>query len=107
MILSCILFAIAAILNAVMDTLVHHYSTSVFKNLSPKFWNPNISWQYNKFLGMAWDGWHIAKTLMLICLVVIPSFNPSTIPSFYQLFFLTLSWAIPFNLFYSVILRRR
>ena len=40
--------SIAAIFNAIMDTLWTHYPISVFKNLDPKWWNPNQSWIYVK-----------------------------------------------------------
>jgi hypothetical protein len=44
---------LAAIFNLIMDTLTHHFNTSVFKGLNPKWWNPNESWQYNNnFLGV-------------------------------------------------------
>jgi hypothetical protein len=39
---------ISAICNAVNDTLWHHYSSSIFKNLNSKFWKPQESW-LNKY----------------------------------------------------------
>jgi hypothetical protein len=35
----------AGFFNAIMDTLFTHYSSSVFRNLNPLFWNPEVSWQ--------------------------------------------------------------
>lgn len=51
----------AGISNAVQDTLVHHYSTSIFPQnqqettlgAGPIFWNPELSWK-NKYTD--WDG---------------------------------------------------
>lgn len=43
-----ILILISAWAKAVKDTIDHHYYTSVFSRLNPKFWNPIISWQ-NKY----------------------------------------------------------
>jgi hypothetical protein len=67
-----------------MDTLDHHYSTSIFIKWNPKFWNPDISWK-NKYrkgvkdLGPAFflstgllvaftDGWHLFKSIMIVLL---------------------------------------
>lgn len=55
-----VFFALAAFFNAFMDVLLWRFPTSVFKDLNPKWWNPNVSWQYVKpFLGwMRLDAWH-------------------------------------------------
>jgi len=60
---------------AVMDKLQFHYSTSIFYNQKPMFWNPRMSWknkwkngdekQGEKFWGssrwfvMFTDAWHL------------------------------------------------
>ena len=78
--ISVIFIILAAICNAAQDTTAHHYSSSIFRNLNPKFWDASISWQ-NKYytyklkifghtieykLPDAFsDAWHIFKTLFL------------------------------------------
>jgi hypothetical protein len=88
--LSLTFLILAAICNAVMDTSVHHYSTSKLKNLNPNFWNGEISWK-NKYIDgdskkgrVKWyfglnkpvqltDAFHLFKMFMIIfiCLSII------------------------------------
>jgi len=79
-----LLIVLAAMFNAGMDTLYGNFEGSIFKNLNPKFWNPYESWvnkwehgdkaKGEKFFGSSTflvfltDGWHLLKTLMLLCL---------------------------------------
>ncbi len=74
--ISLILIILAAISEAIMDTLQFHYDKSIFKS-NPKqyFWNPLISWanKYKqdlktpRFIGstslfvFATDAWHLFK----------------------------------------------
>ncbi len=68
---------IAAWANAVMDTLAHHYSESMFRSWNRNFWHPDVS-ANNKykdkikergpaffgsttFLVMLTDGWHLMQ----------------------------------------------
>lgn len=46
--LAALLVAVSALASAVVDTLSHHYSTSVFSRFNPLFWNPELSWR-NKY----------------------------------------------------------
>jgi len=83
------LVALSAEMDAVMDTLWHHYDRSIFKNADRMFWDPKISWR-NEYIDhkpsegrIKWnvlgitinkpvqisDGWHIAKTIKIICLM--------------------------------------
>lgn len=79
LILLCVI--LAAIFNAGMDKLVHHYSSSIFNGNKPLFWDPAQSWR-NKYknyptdkrpkfpfattiLVWATDGWHLFKQGML------------------------------------------
>jgi hypothetical protein len=64
--------SLAAILNAIMDTLWTHYAVSVFKDLNPNWWNPNESWKtMPNFLGwVRFDAWHIAKFGMIGCITL-------------------------------------
>jgi hypothetical protein len=63
-----LLVVLAAASKATADTLADHFGSSIFKNLDPKFWDKNVSWQYGKFLPLTKfrvDGWHIANSIMI------------------------------------------
>jgi hypothetical protein len=120
-----ILIAIAAICNAVMDTLKDHLSVSVFKCYGGNQWiNPAISWT-NKYKAAEWisartrlpfqavrfllgtcfvylmDMWHMAKYMMLLflsCAIYLGDINPVIA---------YLVFAITFELFYGYILIKR
>lgn len=79
-------WVLAAICNAVMDTLEHHYPTSIFVKYNPKFWDPKISWK-NKYkegvkaYGPAFflstgmlvaftDAWHLFKSTQIVLIVM-------------------------------------
>jgi len=83
------LVTISAQMDAVMDTLWHHYDKSIFRDMDRMFWDPKISWR-NKYVDhkpsegrIKWeilgisinkpvqisDGWHIAKTIKIVCLM--------------------------------------
>ncbi len=83
-----ILFALAAACNAVGDKLAHHFTSSVFKNLDPYFWDPMISWKNKwvngkrrKLIGpinypvQLTDAWHFFKSLMLVFLGFAVAFH--------------------------------
>lgn len=67
----------AAVCNAVMDTLSHHFDKSLFRGLNKQYWDASISWK-NKYIDgepskgrrlfpvQISDGWHLFKTIMLI-----------------------------------------
>lgn len=58
----------AAFLNSVMDlTENENFSSSIFKNLNPKFWSKRESWKYAKKIGgYKLDAWHLSKSAMII-----------------------------------------
>ena len=67
-----ILVAIAAIINALMDVLENEnfYESTITKNWNPNFWYKRESWKHStRILGYRVDGWHICKTLW-ICLLM-------------------------------------
>lgn len=76
-ILPFLLIAIAAFFNSIMDTINHHYNSSIFSNM-PKWWNNN--WEEKRklkgwreiFLEPFFDAWHTAKLLFLITCCVYP-----------------------------------
>lgn len=106
--ISLILISIAAFFNSVMDKLVHHFGTSIFRGLNQNFWNPNVSWATaKKFMGYKFDAWHIAKSLMIFCLCfAIVLYQPITEYWFFDWAILGTMWNIVFVLFYDKILKK-
>lgn len=92
--ISLMIWIFAAVCDAIMDTLVHHYSSSIFwrPKISKywnwnKFWNPEYSWRNkyvdgvpeNGFKKLFWkinypvqltDAWHLFKTIKIILLAL-------------------------------------
>lgn len=67
------LLSVAAFFNAVMDKVGDevHFNQSVFKNLDPKFWSKDVSWQYAiRIFGYKVDAWHLSKSAMIVCFCV-------------------------------------
>ena len=110
-----ILLIIAAMLNAVMDTLVHKHAISVFKNLDRTHFFGSQSYR-RKYKdcdpdkGEAFlfsttalvpltDGWHLCKALMLLCIFT------AIAPSLWLVPLLYIGWGVVFELFYSRILQ--
>ena len=104
-----LLWVFAAILNAAMDTVTHHYSTSVFKDLDRRFYEPAISWKYAKnIFGYKFDFWHICKSLMIISIVIFAtSYQSITNNKLLDIFILGAIWNIIFNLFYNKVFKSR
>ena len=115
--LSVLLIILAAICNAAMDSVSHHFSSSIFRWKDEKFWNAQVSWQYAKMIGgYKFDAWHLFKTLMLFFLfAAVVHYKPisanlftAMIPFAHQLIdwcLLGTIWNLTFNLFYNKILR--
>lgn len=130
--LSFLFLALAAFCNAVMDTSVHHYSTSKLKKLNPFFWDGEKSWR-NKYINgdpklgrVKWcfglnkpvqltDAFHMFKMLMIIniCASIVTfdkyssvlgeSYNFITFASL--MFIYGVIWNTTFSLFYNKILK--
>lgn len=111
MILSAIFLMLAAMFNALMDSVEYEtaFEKSIFSNLNPKWWCKSISWEYVKFLPLTKyrpDAWHLAKSLMVVFIVLaivvaVPVSHP--LPHFVLL---GLIWNMSFNLFYNHIFRK-
>lgn len=126
--LSLLFIVFASICNSIMDTSVHHYSTSVFKNMNPLWWDGEISWK-NKYIDgdsnkgrVKWyfglnkpvqltDAFHFFKMWMIIfiCLSIVCFdcyFIKDTIS--FLLFFIIYGvlWNSSFSLFYNIILKK-
>jgi len=105
--ISLMFLMFAAAFNAVMDTLTHHYSTSIFKFKNPQFWNPNVSWQYVNFLPFTRyraDAWHLAKSSMIFCICFAIIFFKG---EWYHFFIFGAAWNLTFNLFYNKLLIKK
>jgi hypothetical protein len=102
-----IFILIAAIFNAIMDTLWTKYNQSIFKGLNPNWWNPNESWKHmSNWMGwVRFDAWHIAKFGMIGCITLsIVSYNTFSI---YDIVLIPSIWSFSFELFYSKILKSK
>lgn len=102
-----ILVALAAMLNAFMDTVGDsvHFNGSIFSKLDPKFWSKDVSWQYaTKVFGWKADAWHIAKSGMVV-LLVFAMLLPNGWNFWLKFIVLGSTWNIFFNIFYSVFKR--
>jgi len=111
--LSIIFIILAAICNAVMDTLSFHFSSSIFSKKKPNFWDPNISWRFAKKIGgYKLDAWHLFKSSMIVFLVIsIIIYNifpfPSIIKWYFQVPILGVAWNLTFNLFFNKIFTKK
>ena len=108
--LSLLLIVLSSFCNAIMDTLDHHYSTSIFSKIekNPLWWNADQGWK-NKYVDrdpkkgrVKWnilgirvnkpvqitDAWHFFKMLMIIF------FCSASVVNMY--------FAIEFNVFISI-----
>lgn len=111
MIFDFLLIFIAAMCNAVMDTVDHHYSASIFDNIKDEkkrlWFNSNQGWR-NKyvdrdvkkgrikwsFLGIQFnkpvqitDAWHFFKMVMIFAICMIPALDMVFVGSTNLLFF--------------------
>jgi hypothetical protein len=70
------LLLVSAVSKAVMDSISHGFSQSIFSNLNPLFWDPKVSWKnkwkyenrYVKLIMSTWlvmftDAWHLFQFL--------------------------------------------
>lgn len=93
MILTLFTVALAAMNNAVMDSISHFYSQTIFsKRGNDQYWNPKKSWtnkyidnnplkgrkkikilgkEFNKHVAFT-DGWHKHKSIMIVLLCLLP-----------------------------------
>lgn len=132
--LNMLFFSLAAICNAIMDTSVHHYSSSIFTKFKNRlWWDGEISWR-NKYVGgipengrVKWfwslnkpvqltDAFHFFKMLMIIFIVItIITFDKCLVfvdcKTHLISFLIVLTvygfiWNGSFSLFYNKILKK-
>jgi len=123
--MSTLLVILASIFNSIMDVLSFRYNTSIFSN-HPKwkqYLDPSVSWK-NKykngdpsqgprffgsetFLVFLTDGWHLSKTLMILCFSgAIVSYTPLLGTWLDVVLFYTLFGTV-FQLFFGKILIKK
>lgn len=99
--LSCILSA--AFFKAVMDTLAHHFTTSIFCKWDTPFWNPLHPYNgaVKKVFRYPIDAWHIAGSGMIISFLLAAAFNTKSIRPEWYLLIMGIWHNVVFNLFYN------
>ena len=134
--ITSILLLAAGILNAVMDKIAFNYKSSIFKDLNPRFWDvkqswknqwkwplePYTGWYYfglytprykenfpysNTFLVWATDAWHLAKALMLGCIMLGIVFYSPMFGWLIDAVIYYCIFTLAFTYFYSYILKAK
>jgi len=106
--ITALLIVLAAISKAVADTLYHHYDTSVFANLNPKWWNPVVSCNHVKFLPFTKyrpDAWHVANSIMIVAFILAVVLHISFTYCWLEMLIYGAGFNIVFSLFYDKIFR--
>jgi hypothetical protein len=102
--IALIFVVLGAFFKAVADTLDHHFSISVFKNLNPKFWDLDVS-EPKKIFNYPLDAWHIVKSLELGCLLAVPLVYKPEFVWYVDYAIGGAAFIAVFNLFYNKILK--
>jgi hypothetical protein len=119
------LISIAAILNALMDTISFRYESSIFSNFPRlrQFLDVNMSWR-NKYKGgdvkqgraffgsttflvFLTDGWHLFKTLMLLYLLAAMVSYETIVSPMADILIYYVWFGIVFEVFFAYILKKR
>ena len=111
MLTSLIFLVLAAIFNALMDSVEYEtaFEKSIFHKLNPKWWCKSISWEYVKFLPFTKyrpDAWHLAKSAMVVCIVLALVFSVPVSHKLPHFVLFGILWNLSFNLFYNHIFRK-
>ena len=101
-----ILLIAAAIFKAVADTVDHHFDTSIFRRLEPKFWDRDISSNYAKrIFNYKVDAWHLSQSAMIVCMIAAIALHHQKLAWYFEIVIGGIIWNIVFNTFYNKILR--
>ncbi len=106
--ISLIFISLAAICKAVVDTVGHHFDTSVFKWLPRKFWDGEYKRyepQFNR--KYKWDAWHIFNSGMITMFIIAVVLYKPERNKIVEVGIGGVVFILVFNLFYNVILRRK
>jgi hypothetical protein len=103
--LGCI--CLAAVFKAVMDTLAHHFDTSVFRKWDTKFWNPlhRHSADVKVIFKYPLTAWHLAGSGMIVSFIVATLFQ-TWLAWYWHVLVFGLVFNGVFNLFYNKVLRK-
>lgn len=133
--ISLLLIALAAICNAVMDTVSFHYKQSIFSKYNPQWWNPAISWKnkyvdYSRFAEYTGkvsklekrifilnlfsikyptfltDAWHFFKSLMIVLLGFAIVLYVPVVNIYVDIILVGFAWNLTFNVFYNKIFKK-
>ncbi len=133
--ISLLLVVLAAICNAVMDTISFHYKISIFTKFNPQWWNPAISWKnkyvdYSKFAEYTGkvsklekrifilnlfsikyptfltDAWHFFKSLMIVLLGFAIVLYVPVVNIYVDIILVGFAWNLTFNVFYNKIFKK-
>lgn len=127
MIYSLIFIMLAAICNAIMDTITYHWYESIFCGfVNRHWWDPEVSWRNKYKQGQPYNGlkkwwifdaqftdaWHTFKSLMIVLIALaIITFNCLIIHYWYEyiIMFIVygLLWNLTFSLFYNKLLKSK
>lgn len=120
-----ILFNTSMMFNAIMDTLTHHFSVSVFSKKDRSFWYPTESGDLARriyfdvylnrkkdkkirFIDYPVDAWHLCKSAMII-MWLLTAYSFAVIygrdMNVWHLLFLGVNGNLTFKIFYDYILR--
>lgn len=103
-----ILIICAAVFKAFADTVDHHFDTSVFRRLNPKFWDRDISsTKARKVFGYKLDAWHISMSCMVVSMILAAIFHMPAYPWYMELMIGAVLWNGPFNICYNHIFWNR
>ena len=118
-VVSLSLWVLAAICNAVMDTLAHHFAASIFTKWSWNFWDPRLSWGNKRYDDDKWygwvnntilvwvtDGWHLFQMLMKTFIVLSIIFYQPIVTWYWDVLIFTVTWGIIFEIFYKYLLKK-
>lgn len=100
---SYLFIALAAFFNACMDAWENapNFNESTFKYWNRKFWLKEESWAYSKkIFGYRVDAWHLAKSLMVICIGLAISFMDLRHEWWVKLVTVGVIWNVVFVLVY-------
>lgn len=106
--MSALYIILAAILNAFMDRVENeNFYESIFRNWNEKFWYKRVSWKYaKKIFGWKLDAWHIAKSLMIISLVMAMVSYSVFHNWWVDVIIAGCLWNVFFNIFYNKLLKK-
>jgi len=131
--ISLILMIVAGAFNAVMDKIAFTFSSSIFRNLNPMFWDLSVSWKnqwkwplepfkgwwyfglykppYQEhfpysttMLVMFTDAWHLAKFLMLCCMMLAVVFYAPMFNWFVDFVLMYCGFTVTFTYVYTYLL---